>query len=166
MDKAREEIAVVDARHCNQSASVIAGRKQQIDTHNAQVDQNTSARHNKKRPLAQRAKWPFLINLLVGIAGFEPTTSASRRQRSTKLSYIPKVVNGARQRGVSYTSRRFLSSLSASVVRIYASLSTARRASCAMLSRYGLGESTSNCASALPAISSARLRVYSSAPVA
>lgn len=28
-------------------------------------------------------------NTVVGIAGFEPTTSASRRQRSTKLSYIP-----------------------------------------------------------------------------
>ncbi len=47
---------------------------------------------NKKRPLADLAKWPFLIEFLVGIAGFEPTTSASRRQRSTKLSYIPKVV--------------------------------------------------------------------------
>jgi hypothetical protein len=29
---------------------------------------------------------------MVGIAGIEPTTSASRKQRSTKLSYIP---NGA-----------------------------------------------------------------------
>ena len=28
---------------------------------------------------------------LVGIAGFEPTTSASRRQRSTRLSYAPTV---------------------------------------------------------------------------
>ena len=44
-----------------------------------------------KRLLAKRAKWPFFIVFLVGIAGFEPTTSASRRQRSTKLSYIPKV---------------------------------------------------------------------------
>ncbi len=26
---------------------------------------------------------------LVGMAGFEPTTSASRTQRSTKLSHIP-----------------------------------------------------------------------------
>ena len=28
---------------------------------------------------------------MVGMAGFEPTTSASRTQRSTKLSYIPKL---------------------------------------------------------------------------
>ena len=26
---------------------------------------------------------------MVGMTGFEPTTSASRTQRSTKLSYIP-----------------------------------------------------------------------------
>ena len=33
----------------------------------------------------------IFIRFLVGIAGFEPTTSASRRQRSTKLSYIPNI---------------------------------------------------------------------------
>ena len=30
-----------------------------------------------------------LLILLVGETGFEPTTSASRRQRSTRLSYTP-----------------------------------------------------------------------------
>lgn len=40
VDRAREEITTVDARHCNQSASAIAGRKQEIDIHNAWVDQN------------------------------------------------------------------------------------------------------------------------------
>src|SRR5690554_6673927 len=34
-------------------------------------------------------KWRFFLCSLVGVAGFEPTTSASRRQRSTKLSYTP-----------------------------------------------------------------------------
>ena len=29
------------------------------------------------------------VNYLVGVTGFEPATSASRRQRSTRLSYTP-----------------------------------------------------------------------------
>ena len=28
--------------------------------------------------------------MMVGVTGFEPATSASRRQRSTKLSYTPR----------------------------------------------------------------------------
>ena len=43
---------------------------------------------------------------LVGIAGFEPTTSASRRQRSTKLSYIPKVAKACSTTGRIIRRRR------------------------------------------------------------
>ena len=32
--------------------------------------------------------------ILVGVAGFEPTTSASRTQHSTRLSYTPITVGG------------------------------------------------------------------------
>ena len=38
------------------------------------------------------------VCLLVGMAGFEPTTSASRTQRSTKLSHIPTRRNDTRSR--------------------------------------------------------------------
>ena len=34
------------------------------------------------------------VSLLVGVAGFEPTTSASRTQRSTKLSHTPVLCGG------------------------------------------------------------------------
>lgn len=30
---------------------------------------------------------------MVGVIGFEPTASASRKQRSTKLSYTPQSIN-------------------------------------------------------------------------
>lgn len=33
--------------------------------------------------------WGLLSRILVGVIGFEPTTPASRRQCSTKLSYTP-----------------------------------------------------------------------------
>ena len=65
-----------------------------------------SARPNEKRPLAGLAKWPFLMDSLVGIAGFEPTTSASRRQRSTKLSYIPNVAEARSTTGRIIRRRR------------------------------------------------------------
>ncbi len=61
---------------------------------------------NKKRPLAVLAKWPFFLEFLVGIAGFEPTTSASRRQRSTKLSYIPNVVAAVLNNGANHTQAK------------------------------------------------------------
>ena len=32
------------------------------------------------------------IKLAIGVTGFEPTTSASQKQRSTKLSYTPLFV--------------------------------------------------------------------------
>ena len=47
---------------------------------------------NKKRPLAVLAKWPFFNMFLVGIAGFEPTTSASRRLVDKITRYIPRSV--------------------------------------------------------------------------
>ena len=35
------------------------------------------------------------LSVLVGVAGFEPTTSASRTQRSTKLSHTPELCGGS-----------------------------------------------------------------------
>ena len=48
---------------------------------------------------------------VVGMAGFEPTTSASRTQRSTKLSYIPKGNRDHTSGGVSVAGIARLGSL-------------------------------------------------------
>ncbi len=46
-----------------------------------------AANYNAKKP-----KWVFAYNEMVGMTGFEPAASASRTQRSTKLSHIPAQV--------------------------------------------------------------------------
>ena len=43
--------------------------------------------HNKKRDFTRK---PLFLYIKVGATGFEPATSASRTQRSTKLSHAPK----------------------------------------------------------------------------
>lgn len=60
VDKAREEIPSVDPRHCNESAAVIAGRKQEIDMHNAWVDQNRQALQNQINQINQNR--PVICN--------------------------------------------------------------------------------------------------------
>ena len=35
-------------------------------------------------------QWSGFIHVLVGLAGFEPTTSSSRTKRATKLRYSPQ----------------------------------------------------------------------------
>ena len=49
------------------------------------------SRASSSRPPAKQGppKWPLKCMFVVGLAGFEPTTSASRTQRSTKLSHSP-----------------------------------------------------------------------------
>jgi hypothetical protein len=34
-------------------------------------------------------QWSGFVHVLVGLAGFEPTTSSSRTKRATKLRYSP-----------------------------------------------------------------------------
>jgi hypothetical protein len=50
----------------------------------------TCASRGMARPNDNRRTWRRLSFLLVGVTGFEPTTSWSRTKRSTKLSYTPK----------------------------------------------------------------------------
>ena len=43
----------------------------------------------RRSPETERIYAAFTAGKLVGVTGFEPATSASRRQRSTSLSYTP-----------------------------------------------------------------------------
>jgi hypothetical protein len=124
----------------------------------------------KNRHPEESVSGGFLLNSLVGVAGFEPTTSASRRQRSTKLSYTPflalrAALSAARGR-LSWSRRMGIIRKTPGLASPWAGWgdaqfwrSTASRARSAMLSRKRLGGSESSCSRALADISSARARV-------
>jgi hypothetical protein len=56
--------------------------------------QRSNALPAEKEARPAYAEGPLIYEVMVGLAGFEPTTSASRTQRSTKLSHSPSEERG------------------------------------------------------------------------
>ena len=86
----RRSTATSSARCCSSGAIAmdqIFGRAVASDRRTVEPRSRHSVCHPDSRRPLHRSKWP---SDLVGVAGFEPTTSSSRTKRATKLRHTPR----------------------------------------------------------------------------
>ena len=78
------DAAIMDPPYCSGGLST---RERQADTRTKYTMKSSCKKVVKKE---KRKNFPFGKVEMVGMTGFEPAAFASRTQRSTKLSHIPR----------------------------------------------------------------------------